>query len=393
VSNETIGSVEVVSETWLWLIIGLVIGAVAAAFFTRQFQLKERKMGQSGSLTAISSDAINFLELFSNAGMVVDQAGRVVSATPSANEMGLVEFGKMAFAELNDLAAKVRRTASQITEDFVLDRGPNQQKLFVTARAVLLSDQNIMIAVEDRTELKRLEDTRRDFVANVSHELKTPISSIGLLSEAIQNATDEPEMLRKFAGNLQRESKRLGALVQDIIQLSKVQSADLNRRKEELDLAGLVIEAVELNQNLADSRGIRISLDAPDGILVHGDREVLITAVKNLIENAISYSPDASQVGIGVRALTDFAEVVVTDQGVGIPVEDQERIFERFYRVDSSRSRETGGTGLGLSLVKHAAISHGGEVLVFSRTGLGSTFSLRLPSSGHLSSARTSETE
>ncbi|MEY3846208.1 MAG: hypothetical protein RJA66_475, partial [Actinomycetota bacterium] len=138
-------------------------------------------------------------------------------------------------------------------------------------------------------------------------------------------------------------------------------------------------ESVERNQVISEAKRISIDVDAPSGIVVYGDHEMLTMAVKNLIENAILYSEPDSSVGIGLRAIDGVAEIAVTDHGVGIAPEDQERIFERFYRVDPSRSRETGGTGLGLSIVKHVASNHRGEIKLFSQVGLGSTFTLRLP--------------
>jgi two-component system sensor histidine kinase SenX3 len=243
----------------------------------------------------------------------------------------------------------------------------------------MLSEELVILLVEDITEAKRLDETRRDFVENISHELKTPISAISLLAEALQIALDDPEQVKKFATNLQRESKRLGSLVTKIIQLSRIQAGDLKGEIEVFDLGQTVDEAIELNQVLADSKGVKISAGTAEDIFVLGDAGLISMALKNLIENAVLYSDAGSLVGVGLTTEGDFAEVTVTDQGIGIPLDQQERIFERFYRVDPSRSRETGGTGLGLSIVKHAANNHGGEVTVFSRPNLGSTFTLRLP--------------
>jgi two-component system sensor histidine kinase SenX3 len=192
-------------------------------------------------------------------------------------------------------------------------------------------------------------------------------------------AVDDPEQVKKFAKNLHRESKRLGSLVNKIIQLSRIQAGDLKGEIAVFDLGQVIDEAVELNQFLADSNGVRITSDTPSGIMVDGDSELIAMALKNLIENAVLYSENNSSVGVGLSVVDDFAEVAVIDKGIGIAVDQQERIFERFYRVDPSRSRDTGGTGLGLSIVKHAANNHGGEITLFSRPNLGSTFTLRLP--------------
>ncbi len=178
---------------------------------------------------------------------------------------------------------------------------------------------------------------------------------------------------------MQKESQRLANIVQELIQLSRVQGANLSETIEEIDLATVIADAVDRNQTLANRRGVKLASTADVSVKIQGDYEMLVTAVRNLIENAIVYSEPNSQVGVGLRVVDDVAEISVTDSGLGIPESEQERIFERFYRVDPSRSRETGGTGLGLSIVKHAAYHHRGEIKLFSKPGVGSTFTLRLP--------------
>jgi two-component system sensor histidine kinase SenX3 len=326
-----------------------------------------------------AADAVAFLDVLEAAGVILDIDNQVISQSPKAIEMGLVEYEKLISPELIDLVSRARTSKSSVTVELFFAKNVRSPKLYVSARATLLSEELVILLVEDRTEAKRLEETRRDFVENISHELKTPISAISLLSEALQVAIDDPEQVKKFAKNLQRESKRLGSLVTKIIQLSRIQAGDLKGEIEVFDLGLIVDEAVELNQFLADSKGVKISSDTPTGILVQGDAGLVSMALKNLIENAVLYSDGGSSVGVGLAQVKDFAEVTVTDNGIGIPLDQQERIFERFYRVDPSRSRDTGGTGLGLSIVKHAANNHGGEVKVFSRPNLGSTFTLSIP--------------
>jgi two-component system sensor histidine kinase SenX3 len=326
-----------------------------------------------------AADAVAFLDVLEAAGVILDSDNQVISQSPKAIEMGLVEYEKLISPELIDLVSRARTSKSSVTVELFFAKNVRSPKLYVSARATLLSEELVILLVEDRTEAKRLEETRRDFVENISHELKTPISAISLLSEALQVAIDDPEQVKKFAKNLQRESKRLGSLVTKIIQLSRIQAGDLKGEIEVFDLGLIVDEAVELNQFLADSKGVKISSDTPTGILVQGDAGLVSMALKNLIENAVLYSDGGSSVGVGLAQVKDFAEVTVTDNGIGIPLDQQERIFERFYRVDPSRSRDTGGTGLGLSIVKHAANNHGGEVKVFSRPNLGSTFTLSIP--------------
>ena len=336
-------------------------------------------MVKSEKIKQVASDAVAFLEVLDTPGVVLDADNLVIDQSSLAIEMGLVEYGKLTSDDLVDLADRARTKRQSVKDEFSFAKNLRSPKLVISARATLLSEELVIVLVEDVTEAKRLEETRKDFVENISHELKTPISAISLLAEALQVAVDDPEQLTKFAKNLQRESKRLGSLVSKIIELSRIQAGDLKGEIEVCDLSQLVIEAVDLNQFLADSRGVKINFDASNEISVLGDATLLTMAIKNLIENAVLYSEANSQVGIGLITDGDFAEIQVIDNGIGISVDQQDRIFERFYRVDPSRSRDTGGTGLGLSIVKHAANNHGGEVSVFSRVGLGSTFTLRLP--------------
>jgi len=215
-------------------------------------------------------------------------------------------------------------------------------------------------------------------VANISHELKTPISALRTLSEAVSVATEDPQ-LNKFANMMQSQVERLSALVQEIIDLSRLQDADPLLDALHVDVDEAVDEAIDQCQVLAETREIEIIRGPRIEAEVIGDRTHLIMAFHNLIENAINYSPDRTRVTVNTTANQRIAEIVVVDQGVGISESDQERIFERFYRVDPARSRETGGTGLGLSIVKHVIGNHGGDISVWSSTGIGSTFTIRLP--------------
>ena len=241
----------------------------------------------------------------------------------------------------------------------------------------------MLLLVEDLTEARRIEAVRRDFVANVSHELKTPVGALSLLSEAVMDAADDPEAVARFAGRMQIEATRLTSLVQEIIDLSRVQNDDPLEDAEPVAVDELVAEAVDRCRHPANAKQITMAtVDAPD-LYVWGHRGQLAAALGNLVENAVNYSPAHTRVGIAGRKVNapggNMVEISVTDQGMGISPADRERIFERFYRVDPARSRATGGTGLGLSIVKHVAASHGGEVTVWSAEGQGSTFTLRLP--------------
>ncbi|MFM6977452.1 MAG: sensor histidine kinase, partial [Micrococcales bacterium] len=265
------------------------------------------------------------------------------------------------------------------TVESQINIGGRASKLWVQATAAPLGNGFVILTLDDRTEARRLEETRRDCVANISHELKTPIGAIALLAETLQDATDDPAAVQKFAASLQREANRLGHIVQEIIELSRLQSATYVADSGMVNLNEVISDAIDRTQIAADAKQMRILADTNEQVFVTGNYEQLAIAITNLIENAIIYSDANGQVGIALRNKGDMAEVVVTDSGVGIAIEDQARIFERFYRVDPSRSRETGGTGLGLAIVKHIAINHGGEISVFSKPGLGSTFTLTLP--------------
>jgi two-component system sensor histidine kinase SenX3 len=251
----------------------------------------------------------------------------------------------------------------------------------VHARVAPLGTDHVLILVDDRTEARRVEEVRRDFVANVSHELKTPIGALHLLAEAVHDAADDPDAVRHFAERMERESRRLTSLVQEIIDLSRLQVADALHSPEPVGLDEVVSEAVDRCRLVAQAKHIDVVIGGDAGAIVYGDHSLLVTAVRNLVDNAIAYSPEHTRVGIGVRRDQGVAEVAVRDQGIGISLADQSRIFERFYRVDPARSRATGGTGLGLSIVKHVVANHGGEVTVWSMPGQGSTFTLRLPDS------------
>jgi two-component system sensor histidine kinase SenX3 len=361
----------------LALAAGLILGGGFVLVLTRGNRKKQLEAIEAER--AIPEGAVEILDLLTSAGVILNGSNTVVRATNGALALGLVQNRLLIHSELVRLVELVRGTGKNHAIEAELSTGLRGETIWVQARAARMDNSNVMLLVEDRTEAKRLEDTRRDFVANISHELKTPIGAIGLLAEALQDATDDPAMVTKFAGNLYKESRRLGSLVQEIIQLSRLQSAELSKTGELVDLEGIVHESVERNQVISEAKRISIDVDAPSGIVVYGDHEMLTMAVKNLIENAILYSEPDSSVGIGLRAIDGVAEIAVTDHGVGIAPEDQERIFERFYRVDPSRSRDTGGTGLGLSIVKHVASNHRGEIKLFSQVGLGSTFTLRLP--------------
>lgn len=312
--------------------------------------------------------------------VVVDGVDGVVRASPAAYAYGIVRGHTVVHQELLDMVRATRRNGVVEERRLELTRGQLQRgSIVLDVRVVTIADEYILLLADDQTEIVRAQSIRNDFVANVSHELKTPVGAVSLLSEAIEDAAGDEESVRHFAASLQRESMRLSALVQDIIELSRLQGTDVVAKGTPVDLNRTVGEAVDRSRLAAETKHIEIRVGGRIDVPVFGDPDMLVTAVRNLIDNAVRYSPEHTRVGVGLRERDGMAQITVTDQGPGIPESEQDRVFERFYRVDSARSRQTGGTGLGLSIVKHVMAQHGGEVSVWSQPGRGSTFTLVLP--------------
>jgi two-component system sensor histidine kinase SenX3 len=304
--------------------------------------------------------------------VVVDAIDGVVRASPAAYAYGLVRGHTVVHRELLDMTANVRRDGVILEKQLELPRGPlGQGTIIVQVRAAMLGEEYILLLADDRTEITRTEEIRNDFVANVG--------AISLLAEALESSADDEGAVRRFAARMHKESARLAALVQDIIELSRLQATNVAQQGRAVDINDVISEAVDRSQLPAESKNIQIVIGGRVDAKVYGDQDLLVTALRNLIDNAIRYSPENTRVGIGVRAKEGLISISVTDQGEGLSPEDQERVFERFYRVDTARSRHTGGTGLGLSIVKHVISNHGGEVTLWSQPGQGSTFTLRLP--------------
>lgn len=372
-------SLENVNNTDAWLIFALGFGLGALIIGGSVLRIRRNVLDKFEQAQSLSDGAAELLEVLSAAALVLNARNLAVRATQGALAFGLLNNRHLVSQDLVELVNRTRISNGIEALDTELTIGLSKDKVYITARAASIGDGNVLLIVEDRTESKRLDETRRDFIANISHELKTPIGAISLLSEALADAASDPEAVAKFSKRLRKESKRLSGLIKDIIQLSRIQSAEVVTNAEIVDLSTVVMEAVDRNSFRAENRGLKITYDAPEGIEVVGDPEMLTVAVKNLIENAIIYSDEGASVGVGLRSVDNIAEIAITDSGIGIAKSEHGRIFERFYRVDPSRSRKTGGTGLGLAIVKHVAMSHNGEVTLFSKTGVGSTFTLRLP--------------
>jgi two-component system sensor histidine kinase SenX3 len=319
------------------------------------------------------------LSVLRSSALVVDSSELVLKASAPAIAMGLVRDRRIAVRELADLVRQVRRDGQIRETEIVMQRAPGTPPRHVSARVAPLSSQLVLALVEDRTREHRVESIRRDFVANVSHELKTPVGAIRLLSDAVIDAADDPEAVQRFAGRMHTESERLARLVQQIIELSRLQGDDPLDEPLPVEVDDILKRAVDENLTDAAASGIELTRSGEEGLVLLGNREQVAVAVGNLVANAIAYSPAGSTVVVGAKAGETTVDITVTDQGIGIPAHEIDRIFERFYRVDPARHRSTGGTGLGLSIVKHVAASHGGDVRVWSVEGQGSTFTLTLP--------------
>ncbi|MEU0549451.1 ATP-binding protein [Micromonospora sp. NPDC005979] len=335
------------------------------------------------------------------AGVVVlDDDDTPVLINPAARAMGLLRTGSTpgsiaAHPLIRTLAGQVRRTGVRREIELDLPRGRDsagENPLGVHLRAMGLGNGFIAVEAVDVTESHRLTRVRRDFVANVSHELKTPIGALQLLAEALLDATEPADATapdlsedlvaaRRFAERIQHESTRLGRLVQELLELTRLQGAEPQPPPEPVALDWVIAEVVDRTRTTAAARGVEVTVDGARGLTAYGSDSQLATAVANLVENAINYSGEDTTVRVTLRGDDEHVEVAVADQGIGIAPTDVDRIFERFYRADQARSRATGGTGLGLAIVKHIASNHGGRVEVSSTLGGGSTFTLRLPAS------------
>ena len=376
----TITSVDSSTQALLFAVLGAVLGAgvvLAWGFSDRQLRSPD-----PAPEPLVPPGIATVLSVLRSSAVLVDENDKVVKASAPAYAYGLVSGDRLTVTELAELVRSVRRDGEIRETEIITTRGRPGPPLNVTARVAPLSSRLVLALGEDRTRERRLESIRRDFVANVSHELKTPVGALNLLAEAVEDAAEDPEAVRRFAGRMQTESARLTRLVQQIIELSRLQGDDPLDDPVPVDVDDVIARAMDASTIDAQSRGIELVQDGTRGLELLGSPGEVALALSNLVSNAVTYSPDNSRVVVGARIADPESlrvELSVTDQGSGIPAAELDRIFERFYRVDPARHRSTGGTGLGLSIVKHVAASHGGEVSVWSVEGQGSTFTLSLP--------------
>ena len=365
----------------LGLVVGVLLGALLAVRLGAERARRPVAPPPSPPAVPAVPSSVDVIHALPVAVAVLDGRDDVVLANRTAVALGVVRNDRVPVAELRRLAHDTRRSGTEHEAELELaasrlGRVPEA----VRVRLAPIGDAgHVALLVEDVTEARRVEAVRRDFVANVSHELKTPVGAMAVLAEALQGASEDPDAVRRFAGRMQHEAERLARLVQELIDLSRLQGADPLPDAVQVSVDDVVSEAVDRTRTLAAARGIDVVRGGETDVCVFGSEAQLVTALANLLENALAYSPDRTRVAVAVRRREGAVEVSVTDQGIGIADKDLERVFERFYRADPARSRVTGGTGLGLAIVKHVATNHGGEVDVWSVEGSGSTFTLRLP--------------
>ena len=364
------------TQALLFALLGATLGAgVALAWRISESQTRP---AVNTSVT-LPPGVAAVLSVLRSSALVVDASDEVLKASAPAIAMGLVRERRIAVRELEELVQQVRRDGQIRETEVVMQRAPGLPPRHVTARVAPLSSQLVLALVEDRTRERRVESIRRDFVANVSHELKTPVGAIRLLSDAVIDASDDPEAVQRFASRMHVESERLARLVQQIIELSRLQGDDPLDEPVAVEVDALISRVIDENSTDAGAKNITLVANGTKGLSLLGNREQVAVAIGNLVANAIAYSPEGSSVVVSAKEADTTVDLSVTDQGIGIPASEIDRIFERFYRVDPARHRSTGGTGLGLSIVKHVAASHGGDVRVWSVEGQGSTFTLTLP--------------
>ena len=423
------------------LLIGVAVvclgagAAVAFAFALPPYD--PRSNGITAGSTLEDDGLVPVLAALRSTVVVLDDDDEVLRASATAYTYNIVRDDEVCEPRVAEMVARVRAGGDPEDVELAVARGrvAGAGQFHLHVRVAAIGRGRVLVLIEDRTAAKRLEDMRRDFVANVSHELKTPVGAIALLAETVEGAVDDPGLVRNYIGRIRKESARLGVLVEEIIELSRLQEGDALVEPDDVDLDAVVAEAIDRVRTEAESKEVALVSGGTPGLHVRGDAALITTAVRNLLDNAIRYSDPRTRVSVGISidrtgagdadgaggasgagddaggaggadgaggaggsgsasgaegaegaegaaaagSADELVRIAVVDQGIGIAKEAQERVFERFYRVDKARSRATGGTGLGLSIVKHVAADHGGTVELWSTPGRGSTFTLVLP--------------
>ena len=363
----------------------LTVPAVLLSQWVLRWRARNRADdGVQDDTVAAVSQVLHLVTQGSPTGIaVINRTGNVMLSNARAHDMSIVHDGSV-----NPRVLEAAKEVLEQQEEHVLDldlpqrtTGSRIRNVRALVAPLTLTDNSYAIVYgSDESENVRMENARRDFVANVSHELKTPVGGMALLAEALLQDPTDPEMVEYFGNKLQKEAHRMGEMITDLISLSKLQGAEALPDMAPVRVDDIVDDAVARNLVAAEGHGIELNRGQRLGLRVMGERAMLTVAVSNLITNAINYSPSGQPVSVTQRLVRDNVVLIrVTDRGIGIAPEDQKRVFERFYRVDKARSRSTGGTGLGLAIVKHVVANHGGTIRLWSRPGTGSTFTIELP--------------
>lgn len=374
-------------ELWLAMALSGACGALiatAAALAVARSRTRARQLAAKDAPPEIPAElAEAMMNLVRSPSMLVSKHDEVTHSSSSARAMGMVRGSRIGVNELLDLVRRARREGQNLSQELQIQRGPSVAPIPVSARVANLGGGMMLVIAYDLAPELRIDETRRDFVANISHELKTPIGAISVLAEAIQVASGDSAEVVRFATRMQAEASRLGELVAQIVDLSRLQADDPLLKATVVDVDQVVVEAISRHRAVAESRNISIVPSLGGDSFVLGDQAQLAEAVSNLISNAIAYSADRTRVAVSTRRSKteddELVSIIVADNGIGIREQDQERVFERFYRVDQDRSRRSGGSGLGLAIVKHIIAAHRGSISLWSQPGHGSTFTLRLP--------------
>ena len=363
--------------------VGVLLGV--AAVLSWRWSERQQAAIPAQPEPAVPEGVASVLTVLRSSAVLIDEDDTVLKASAPAYALGLVRGDRVVPGDLTGMIRAVRSTGEIREGELTLTRERSNLPVHVVARVAPLGSRLVLVLADDRTRERRVETIRRDFVANVSHELKTPVGALNLLAEAVGEAADDPDAVRRFAGRMQIESDRLNRLVQQIIELSRLQGDELIDEPADVRIDTVLDAAVDRSRTDAEAKDIDLASRCDDELVVSGSADQLLVALSNLIENAVTYSPEGARVAVMAHRIDrrdvprPTVEVTVSDQGIGIPESELDRIFERFYRLDPARSRDTGGTGLGLSIVKHVAASHGGDIVVWSEPGQGSSFTLRLP--------------
>ena len=361
------------------LVAGLVLGLLVGGLLGYAFFSRKKPVETTPNNSPKEDDLEKLLQVLPGVVIKLDENYQASFSSELAKNLGLVLEGRIKVPQLLDATRNARLDQRGKNLQITISQNLGKTQTTLDVNIIPLNEAETLVIGQDLSLLKRVEAVRRDFVANISHELKTPVGALSLLAEAISSADDDVESIKRFAGKITAETERLANVIRDIIDLSQVQADEPLAKAQNVSVDKMVLEAIESVKIAAESKQITIAHVKSEAVSVVGVEKQIVAAIRNLLTNAIAYSPEKSQITVGTIRKQGVVEITVADQGIGIPIADQSRVFERFFRVDQARSRDTGGSGLGLSIVKHVCENHGGEVSLWSVPGEGSTFTMRFP--------------